>query len=211
MSQVAPASASFGIGRKTIVLLTSLVGVYFISEFVFRYFNWSPEAYGPYYWEHRVALLLHVLGGSVALVTGGLQLWTGLGRRAMRVHPINGRIYMLAIAVGASASFYLSINSTVFGLTFAVGLFCLGLAWVATTAMAFVCIRRRNQRLHKQWMIRSYIVTFGFVSFRICTDYLPYGEWWGLTRPEISNAVVWAVWVLPMLTYEIIAQYRELR
>lgn len=75
--------------------------------------------------------------------------------------------------------------------------------------MAVYCIRKRNIQLHKQWMIRSYILTFAFVTFRIFTDYLPYEAWWGVSRAEMSNAIIWGVWVLPLIAYEIYVQSRE--
>ena len=42
--------------------------------------------------------------------------------------------------------------------------------------MAFVAIRRKNLVQHKQWMVRSYVVTFAFVSFRLASDLLEAGH-----------------------------------
>ena len=103
----------------------------------------------------------------------------------------------------------MSLNSTVFGFTFAVGLFFLAMAWFSTTSMALYCIRKGNVRRHKEWMIRSYIVTFAFVTFWILTDYVPYEEWWGLTKPEVARATIWMVWVVPMMAFEIYKQARQ--
>ena len=50
--------------------------------------------------------------------------------------------------------------------------------------MAFVAIRNRNIAQHRQWIIRSYVVTMGFVSFRLVEDLLAYWvlahRWTGL-------------------------------
>jgi Predicted membrane protein (DUF2306) len=48
----------------------------------------------------------------------------------------------------------------------AFGLGGLALAWMLTTGMALIAIRRSLVDQHKEWMIRSYVVTFGFVTFR---------------------------------------------
>ena len=86
---------------------------------------------------------------------------------------------------------------------------CLALAWLATTGMAWYSIRKRDLLRHKQWMIRSYIITFAFVTFRLITDYLPYEAWWGISRPEMSNAAIWPVWVMPLLAYEMMLARRR--
>jgi uncharacterized membrane protein YozB (DUF420 family) len=96
-----------------------------------------------------------------------------------------------------------------FGFAWAVALVCLAIAWLATTGTALYYIRKRNVLLHKQWMIRSYIVTFAFVVFRIVTDYVPYEAWWGISRPDMSTAAIWPVWVMPLLVYEIMLGRRR--
>ena len=205
----ATAASFLGIQKAFIWFLGS-VALFFIFEFVTPYFTWSEDAYGPYYWPHRVSLLFHIMGGSIALLVGVFQLSSGLTKKGFKYHRYTGRVYLTAVAVGATGAISLSLVSDVFGLTFALGLFCLAVVWISTTAMAFYCIKRRNIRLHKQWMIRSYIVTFAFISFRIITDYVPYEAWWGLTRMEVSNAIIWAVWVMPLIAYEVLAQRREI-
>jgi hypothetical protein len=58
-------------------------------------------------------------------------------------------------------------------------------------------------------MIRSYIVTFAFVLFRITTDYVPAEALWGVSLADMSTAMIWAVWVLPLLAYDVYLQIRE--
>ena len=50
-----------------------------------RYTSYSPEVYSNY-WPERGWLILHILGGTVALFTGPVQFLTGLRRRKMRLH-----------------------------------------------------------------------------------------------------------------------------
>jgi uncharacterized membrane protein YozB (DUF420 family) len=192
-----------------VLLVVALTAALFVFDGVLQYFVWSEDTYGPYYWQHRVPLIFHVAGGTVALLAGLYQLYSGLSGSNMKVHPIIGRIYLVGVGVGTISALILSVTSAVFGPTFGVALFCMALAWISITGMAVCCIRKRNVRMHKQWMIRSYIVTFGFVTFRIVTDYVPYEAWWGITQPEISNATVWAAWVVPLIIYEILVQSRD--
>jgi uncharacterized membrane protein YozB (DUF420 family) len=103
----------------------------------------------------------------------------------------------------------LSVTSALYGFAWGVGVFSLAVAWLATTGMAILCIKRRNITAHRQWMIRSYIVTFAFVLFRITTDYIPSEALWGVSLAEMSTAMIWAVWVFPLLAYECYLQYRQ--
>jgi hypothetical protein len=58
-------------------------------------------------------------------------------------------------------------------------------------------------------MTRSYIITFAFVVFRFATDYVPYESWWGISPQEMAVAMIWPVWVVPLLAYDLYLQYRE--
>ena len=40
-------------------------------------------------------------------------------------------------------------------------------AWIVCTTAAFITARNRHIVQHRQWMIRSYAVTFTFVSSRV--------------------------------------------
>jgi Predicted membrane protein (DUF2306) len=42
----------------------------------------------------------------------------------------------------------------------------LAFAWITTASMAYISVMRGRILQHKEWMIRSYVVTFAFVTFR---------------------------------------------
>ena len=201
-------ATTFTSSSKLLLLVVGLLAVYFSYEHVVPYFIFTEESYG-YYWQFRLSLLLHVVGGFVALLTGLFQLWSGLNRKAMGTHPLTGRLYAAGVLVGAVGAFSLAFNSSVYGFAWGVGLVALATAWLALTATAVYCIRKRRVEAHKQWMVRSYIVTFGFVTFRIVVDHVPYEALWGITRPEMANAMIWTAWVVPLIAYEIVLAGRR--
>jgi hypothetical protein len=47
------------------------------------------------------------------------------------------------------------------------------------------------------------------VLFRIVTDYVPSEALRGVSLGEMSTAMIWPVWVLPLLAYDVYLQYRE--
>ena len=188
----------FGSLKKVVLIVVGAVALYFGYSYVLHYFVWSEQSYG-YYWPYRLPLIAHASGGLLALLAGVFQLWSGLGARAMGTHPVTGKIYVAGVLVGSLGGMVLAVTSDLYGFAWGVGLFSLALAWLAITGTALLCIKRRKIRAHQQWMIRSYILTFGFVTFRIATDYIPAEALWHISPAEMSIAMIWPVWVLPML------------
>jgi hypothetical protein len=70
--------------------------------------------------------------------------------------------------------------------------------------MAYYAILKRQIAIHKEWMVRSYVVTFGFVTFRLLYDYSPLAA--RLTENDRSVTSIWACWAVPLLFTEVILQ-----
>lgn len=208
----APASSR----RSTSILQPALLGtllavaIAFVSMYVIRYYtHYSPAGF-RHYWPQprRAALLLHITCGTLALLSGPLQFSTRLRRRSLQLHRITGRVYLIAVAFGSLGAFILA--GTIHGRwAWAFGLAMLAVAWLATSGMAYYTILRRQIEQHKEWMIRSYVITFGFVTFRAVTDYGPTSH----LRPinDLLVTAVWACWVLPLLFAEVILGLRRSR
>jgi hypothetical protein len=84
------------------------------------------------------------------------------------------------------------------------------MAWLLTTGIAWVAILRRRVPLHKEWMVRSYLVTFAFVTFRVLTDNLPSVTARLGSPDDAATNVAWLSWVVPLAVYEVILQGRRL-
>jgi len=66
--------------------------------------------------------------------------------------------------------------------------------------------------MHKEWMLRSYLVAFAFVTFRVTTDLLPGAtKHLGSNLDDANTSVSWLSWVVPLAIYEVILQVRKLR
>ena len=90
---------------------------------------------------------------------------------------------------------------------YGMGLAGLAVAWLATTGMAFVAIRRKNITQHKQWMTRSYVVTFAFVTFRLVDDMMRGAKL--MPDEQLDAFLAWSCWAVPLLFTELIIQSRE--
>ena len=200
------ASSSNGHLTKALWIATLAIGVYFVAVNVPRYLIWSEISYGAYFWPRATILLPHLLGGLVAIVIGPFQFWPRIRNNYPKVHRISGRIYLSAVLVGALGGMGLAVTSGV-NVSYAAGLFALAIAWLMTSGMALASIRRRNFVQHKQWMIRSYVVTFAFVTFRVVGDMLMY---FGIGEPAQYYAMLaWGCWAIPLLFTEAVLQGKQ--
>jgi uncharacterized membrane protein YozB (DUF420 family) len=189
--------------------------VFFVAKYVFHYYlNYNektftdPIAGAANYWTMRGWLLMHISGGMVAALTGPWQFWTGFRSRFYRVHRWMGRIFLGSVAVGAAGAFHLAVSTT-FGWAFGLALIVMASAWVTSAAIAWYAILKRRVAIHKVWMVRAYVVTFGFVVFRIFNDYGPTSH----LQPDGDRGVAaaWVCWVVPMMIVEVIQQLRKLQ
>ncbi len=170
---------------------------WFINRDVTQYLTLDPKIFTDYYWTRRFGLLLHVGGGSVALTTGVVQLWLGLTGRTRRLHRLLGRVYVIGVLCGASAGLYMAATIPPPGGFYASGLVGLEIAWIITTSIAYLSIRRGAVDLHRKWMIRSYVVTFGFVVLRVVVSVMTMFNVG--TDDSRYGLAAWLCWTLPLL------------
>jgi len=193
-------------GTAALLSVATLVALVFVAGFAVPYF--LSSSFGPpEYASRRGWLLLHITGGMIALLTGPVQLWLGLSDRGMEWHRRMGYGYIAGMTLGSIGAFYMATH-TDFGWMFGAGLFGLGVAWVTTTALAFLAIKRSLIDQHKEWMIRSYVVTFGFVTFRMLQPILQIAHVG--TQLEDLTFGAWACWAGPLLLTELIIQGRKI-
>src|SRR5262249_54046281 len=174
--------------------------------------DYSLESYSDYYWPRRAGLILHLSGGVLALCAGLVQIWLGLTNRTGKLHRSLGKIYAAGVLLGSLGGFYLAL--TISGHpAYRTGLITLDLAWILTTGMALYSIRTRRIEQHREWMLRSYTVTFAFVTFRLFAALLRH--WLNMTEgpdvDEVDSLMAWACWAVPLLLAEPLIQLRSMR
>lgn len=183
-----------------------VAAVFFLFMAAFPYFALNPEKLA-FYKGKEPWVFAHITAGAAALLLGPFVLWLGLNRRKMPLHRTIGAAYMISVALSAVAAYYLAFTTSL-GWVFGMGLSGLATAWIATTALAFVSIRRRMIEQHKEWMIRSYVTTLAFVNFRILVGILQAA---GVgTQIEQLTAASWFCWAVPLLLTELILQGRKI-
>ena len=200
-----PKLTRISLGRKILLLLAFFVGLAFVIVFALPYILMDASKIGRFL-GREFWILTHVGMGIVALLVGPVQFWLGWKNKFL-THKKLGLVYLIAVALSCLSSFYLAITTDVSWI-FGMGLGGLGVAWVLTTSFAVAAIRKKKITLHREWMTRSYIVTMGFVFFRIfvgATSALEVG-----TIFERLEAASWFCWAYPLLIGELFIQRKKL-
>ena len=195
--------------KSYLLLLFWLALILFAGNYIVKdalqYFGFTEEIYGRF-WNQKWALIGHVTGGLLALLIGPFQFWKAFRMKYMTTHRNMGKVYLIAILVGALSSTILAWTTAVaIHWTWAVSLQALAFAWLVTAAMAYISIRRKSINQHKEWMVRSYVVTFGFVFFRFLNGSDFFREMGNFI--ERGPTIGWLAWTIPLLIAEVFLQW----
>jgi uncharacterized membrane protein len=150
----------------------------------------------------RRLLIPHTLCGFVALLAGPMQFSSRLRQRYLKFHRILGRLYLISVFVGSFTGIALAAGRP--GLP---GTAMQAAAWMVCTTAAVVAARNRQVVSHRQWMMRSYAVTFTFVSSRVLNLWPAY---WSHLGDSLSAVGVIAFTLISLLAVDIGINWSEL-
>jgi len=157
----------------------------------------------PQHSAHLPVVLTHAWGGLAMLVFGACALYIGWTRRAFRYHRWFGYAYLGLGGTGALFALIVSIAAPHEPKSLYIATGTLATFWLLFAAMALWAALNRRFDSHRQWMVRSYVLTWTFVGCRLATmiDVYP---WLG---KEGVTAAIWVNWVVPILLCEIALQW----
>jgi len=150
----------------------------------------------------RHLLIPHTIAGTLALAIGPLNFSSRLRKRAPRLHRILGWVYVVSVFVGSFTGIALAAGRP--GLP---GTSMQAVAWMICTTAAFVTARNRHFTQHRQWMARSYAVTFTFVSSRVLNLWPRY---WSHLGDVLSAVGVIAFTLASLLIVDLGLNWHEL-
>jgi uncharacterized membrane protein len=150
----------------------------------------------------RRMLIPHTLSGTFALLAGPLQFSSRLRQRHLALHRVLGRLYVASVLIGAFTGIALAAGRP--GLP---GTSMQAAAWIVCTAAAVVAALNRQIAVHRQWMARSYAVTFTFVSSRVLNLWPRY---WSHLGDSLAAVGVIAFTLVSILLVDIGLNWREL-
>ena len=174
----------------------------FITSEVFLFTDYPMyHAYRLQVIADRGVLIPHVLFGSLALLSGPIQFSSRLRQRHLQLHRVLGRVYVVSVFLSAPTGVILSMGRPGFP-----GTSMQAFAWIVCTAAALVTARNRQIAQHRQWMARSYAVTFTFVSSRVLNLWPRY---WSHLGDSFSAVGVIAFTLVSLLAVDLGLSWRE--
>jgi len=150
----------------------------------------------------RGLLIPHTLAGIFALLIGPINFSSRIRQRHLQLHRVLGLIYVVSVFVGSFTGIALAWGRP--GLP---GTSMQAAAWIVCTTAAFVAARNRQIAVHRQWMARSYAVTFTFVSSRVF-NLVP--AYWSHLGDVLSAVGVIAFTLASLLIVDIGLNWRQL-
>jgi uncharacterized membrane protein len=150
----------------------------------------------------RGLLIPHTLAGIFALLIGPVNFSSRIRQRHLQLHRTLGLVYVVSVFVGSFTGIALAAGRP--GLP---GTSMQAAAWIICTTAAFVAARNRQIAVHRQWMARSYAVTFTFVSSRVF-NLVP--AYWSHLGDVLSAVGVIAFTLASLLIVDIGLNWRQL-
>ncbi|MFI8075473.1 DUF2306 domain-containing protein [Streptomyces sp. NPDC086033] len=194
-----------------------LVVAVFLAMGIPRYLTFDPAdskiPANPQYPWHYPVLVVHVLCGTVAIVTCCLQVWPALRQRYPKVHRVSGRLYVAAgVLPGGLAGLAVAYASPS-GLSMQMSTMTTSVLWIGTAVVGLRMARQGRIADHRRWMVRSFALTMSIVVSRVLgvvydhTILPPPGAGadiptliaWGQERAGLAS---WPGWIVPLLIAE---------
>ncbi|WP_066256473.1 DUF2306 domain-containing protein [Neobacillus drentensis] len=149
----------------------ALFALYIFVMFILNGVEWAPMVKGkmenPDFslatW--KCFFYPHILFGTVALAIGPFQL-TKISQRKPKLHKMLGKIYAIAIFINILVVPYIALSATG-GRSSTIAFLVLNAFWLWTTSMGVIKATQRKISAHKAWILRSYAITWVFVTFRL--------------------------------------------
>lgn len=157
------------LGWIAIVLSVIILLVFAASRLADMTQNPPPtDAFGVRYVQHWWVALLHMVPGLLFLTLAPLQFVARIRQRRIGLHRGLGR--MLAICAAISGLFALVVNFRLpafGGISTQAATVFFGAVFLFSLAKAIRHIRRKEVRLHREWMIRTFALAMGVASIRV--------------------------------------------
>jgi len=155
--------------------------------------------------EWRIAFFVHVFTSLFALLAGFTQFSKRLLKSKPILHRAFGYMYVIDVLMvtgpaGLLMSFY--ANG---GISSRIAFVTLSVLWITFTAIALYKAIRKEFKMHRIFMIRSFALTLSAVTLRIWkvllanfTDVLPMDRY---------RIIAWLGWTLNLIAAELIIYY----
>lgn len=147
----------------TVVIALSLW--FFFDNIIMIFFGYRISIFGDSLLHNQVWVVMHLGGGTFALLLGPMQFWKGFRNKFLKFHRASGKLYIIGVLLAGVSALRLSLVS--YCVPCRISLFILTILALLSTWFAWKTIKAKNVKAHRQFMIRSYICVLAFVLVRV--------------------------------------------
>ncbi len=147
------------------ISIITLSAYFFLDNVIAYFFGYRSQLFGETLFRNQLWVGMHMAGGTLVLLTGPIQFWTWFRNKFVHVHRIIGKVYLVGAGLAGLSALGISLISTC--IPCRISLFLLSVFMLLSTSLAWITIRRRNIKAHRQFMVRSYVCALAFVTVRI--------------------------------------------
>jgi uncharacterized membrane protein len=154
------------------------------------------------YFDYKWFLIAHITAGGGSLLLGLIQFWPRLRTYNWKLHRIIGTLYLTAVLVSSISAVVLAFTTANdISWVYAFSLQVWVTVWITATAIAYYAAIKKKFVLHREWMVRSYLVTLAFIISGL-TLKIPSVQQLG-TYSEVSSSLFWMGWSVPLYVYQV--------
>ena len=147
--------------------------------------------------------MLHIVPGLIFIVLGPLQFVTTLRTRRPWVHRRIGRLVLASGVLTGVSALAMTTRIAIGGATERAATTLFGLLFLVALARAFVCIRRRQVALHREWMIRAFSLGLAVATVRpIVGAFFATQGFTGLIPSEFFGIAFWLGFTMHLIAAE---------
>ena len=148
----------------------------------------------------------HIATGIIAILTGIFQFFPSIRKRWIHVHRLVGKLYVGSIFFSATCGLILA-QFAFGGLITRMGFSILSVLWFYFTYLAFDYARKGMISSHKEWMFRSYALTFSSLTLRI---FLLTALFTSIPFMYVYQFASWGCWITNLIVCEqIISSFKK--
>jgi len=166
----------------------------------------STDTFDVRYVQHPWVTFFHIVPGLLFLTLAPLQFVARIRQRQIKYHRRMGRVLVTSAAISGGAALVINFLFPAFGgiSTQAATVFFFTI-FLFSLFKAFSHIRRKEVRLHREWMIRTLALAMGVASIRIFIPLLQVTT--GLGMEEVFGTSFWLGFGVNMVVAEVWINY----
>jgi hypothetical protein len=187
---------------RVLIWLTVVFLTWLFMHGANHFLTLTPQALGKYF-KVKWVIIAHITAGGGSLILGLLQFWPTLRNYSWKAHRIIGTLYLLAVLVSSLCAVILAFTTAKeVNWAYAFSLQVWVSVWISATCIAYYAAIKKKFVLHRQWMVRSYLVTLAFIISGLALK-LPLIKSLG-SFADISPSLFWLGWAVPLYIYQVV-------